>query len=318
MQNKYVPPITMRAPIYGKDAIEVMPEGMEGYRIETIYGYYDEPLIYTISNGIDTYFAYWMGNADEHIHMMSYQPLSREEQQDIENGSLCLGGFLVSKPSMIVHYDRSRKGTPIVHIERDVDLSEKETPKKGTALTVFDVNQLPGKVAVYYAEDSQLSLSQQAVLLARAISLLFDSGFDSDGVLRGELYERYNTWFNTNFSYDGNNVVPTLNFELIPLPNNSSVLSAKRAHEDNSSLESAYVAFRGQSAAVATIRSINKHPMIAGRSLACEPPSDDGFESEQDDLSLPMMVLNEMEKYHKTLEKVFDEGTDAFSYRRKR
>tara|TARA_B100000700_G_scaffold288371_1_gene344800 strand:- start:1681 stop:1845 length:165 start_codon:yes stop_codon:yes gene_type:complete len=53
MQNKYLPPITMRAPIYGEEAIEVMPEGMDGYRIETIYGYYDEPLNYTVSNGVN-------------------------------------------------------------------------------------------------------------------------------------------------------------------------------------------------------------------------------------------------------------------------
>ena len=315
MQNKYFPPITMRAPLYGKDAIEVMPEGMDGYRIETIYGYYDEPLIYTVSNGVDTYFAYWMGNTGDHIHMMSYQPLSKEEQQDIENGTLCLGGFLVSKPSMIVHYDRSRKGTPIVHIERDVDLSEKETPKKGSTLTIFEVNQLPGKVAVYYASN-ELSLGQQSRLIARAISLLFDSGFDSDGVLRGDLYERYKTWFNTNFSHDGDNIVPTLNFELIPLSSTSSVFSAKLANEENTSLESACVEFRSQSAAVATIKSINKHATMAGRTLTCEPSSDEGSESEHDELS--MMVLSEMERYHKTLEKVFDENTNAFAYRRKR
>ena len=58
--------------------------------------------------------------------------------------------------------------------------------------------------------------------------------------------------------------------------------------------------------------------MMAGRALTCEPPSDEGYESEQDGLSLPMMVLNEIEKYHKMLEKVFDEETSAFSYRRKR
>lgn len=320
VSNQYHPPVALRAPFFSESHAETMPEGMEGYHIVTVYGYYDVPIMYTIENGEDMYLAYWLGDEkDGKVHVITYLPFSREEQRMVESGEMCLRSMLVSKPAMIVGYDCTKEGWPIDFVRRDVELEKERDilPEAGLDIEIFSVEQKEGKVALSYRLDAGLSF--EALVKAASASLcgLWENFFlphkeSGKTLMYGAPYQFYKNWYYTNYSFSSaeNKVVPTPNFIVARVASESVITGIEKQAGEYGKMDTSIAIVGEEPVCVSTLsiadkkkatipyRTSRKIEDVAGEDAKgmAERIGEDAFNAK-----LVESVMIELKNYHKSL-----------------
>lgn len=344
IRNQHHCPIALRAPFYSD--YETMPEGMDNFKIFTVYCYYDMPLMYTIENGEEMYFSYWLGEEqDGDINLIAYIPFSKEEQVLVESGKICLRGMLTSKPAMVVGYNKTKEGWPIEFVRRNVILenNKEELPKEGLAVTIFSANQKEGDVAVYYRLDSGLSFDELVKSVATSICGLWDSFFathkeSGKTLMYWMAHSFYKNWFNTCYAYSSssNQTELTPNFTVNKVHNESVLKKIEEQAGKYDGLDTSTAKLGEFSVCVSTISIKSKQdtlpPFRSSHEIILPEPKGDernlsSYETDAANLfeelgeeafnqKLTLSVMEEINVYHDTLKQIaLDDG--SFAYEKK-
>lgn len=279
--NAYYPPFALRAPYYGEDTIEDMPDGMSGFRMVTVYGYYDMPLMYTIENGEEIYFCYWLDTDEKRgVHVMSYQRITRDDQTSLEAGDMCLRSMLASRPALVVERDMTKENWPVKSFRRDVRLQDDRTllPKEGLSVTIFEAEQICDTVALYYRVDGNMTPETIHRAAGEAVNSLWERLFMPDertGECRisGEMYALYKHWYHTSVAYsaDSDSIVNTPNITLIPVVGEDAIRGVEKCAGQFSGMDTAMIEVDDAPLCVATLRTsvTNNRPQPQRRTHTC-------------------------------------------------
>lgn len=281
VENQYYPPFALRSPYYDDMNGEIMPDGMTGFRIVTVYDYYDMPLMYTLENDKEIYFSYWLGTDQERgLHTMSYLRITRDEQAAIENGDMCLRSVLTSRPALIVERDMNKTGWPVASFQRDIMLGAimSELPEPGLDITIFAVKQIPDKVALHYRTDANISMETLVHAAGKAVNDLWERFFIAHNesgkrTLNDTLLTLYKKWYCTLVSSlaAGDNTVHTPNLVLIPVNGEEALQKVEQIAWDFIDLDTAISTIDEKPICVATLTTsvYKERPARARRTLAC-------------------------------------------------